>query len=861
MLKTNKISVAIQAIIYSLIVILGTSALAQERERRVDDPEDQEDLNRELWEFARNSPYEEILSYVKDAQRSSHANERAQVELPNGWRIAPAGDQIEVGHLPYEAILFAGHLVVLNTGYYYQEPHEISIIDLATTTVVKTIKVNSLFPSAQIGPDGDLYLSGGFDEKVFRIDQHFNVVREYKVGGYGGGIEALDNKHLVVGIFATKNAKGEYGAGKLEILNTVTGKVEKEIGIGYFPFAVRNLNGTLYVTLLGENKLLVFDRQLKLIKPIAVGRTPQNMCADERASSGARTLYVVNTDSDSLSVVDTRTNQITSTISVAARGSRFGTTPSSCAVERDRLYVTLAGTNALAVLDRRTGKQLALVPTGWYPTKVVTGLNDLLVLSAKGIQARRPNPRGPQPGSSRSPEYVLNLLKGSVSKIAKSGLQTEADVWTRMVIRGAPVFDPNAGFKLPIRHIFYIIKENRTYDQVLGDLGRGNGDPKLTIFGDDVSPVHHQLAKEFVTLDNFFVNGEISVLGHSFTTSGYASPFTEWLGNVSYARRWKGYPFGTVPATTSPVYLWDILDEKGVDYRIYGESYFLFARAYKILVSLYGAESKLAKKFYNRSVAEAAGEDRGQEFNNIASPYAGQANTRAAAYQLLGKPEFTRKLSHFLTGDDAFAKAIVRDGRLRRRFASYLYHYPFSFRSWDLKVSDLDRVKEWKKDFETQLKFGNVAQLHYIWLPNDHTDGANKKILDTPFQFVAQNDAALGRIVEIISRSPVWKQSLILVVEDDAQNGPDHVDATRTVAFAAGPYVKRAAVISDRYDQLSMLRTIEVLLGLKSLNLSEQLAVPMFGIFTEKPDYQPFVRSDVSKHLAPADRERDAKLK
>ncbi len=396
---------------------------------------------------------------------------------------------------------------------------------------------------------------------------------------------------------------------------------------------------------------------------------------------------------------------------------------------------------------------------------------------------------------------------------------------------------------------------------MLGELGRGNGDPKLTVFGESVSPIHHQLAREFVTLDDFFVNGEISVLGHAFTTSGYASPFTEWLGNTSYAQRWKGYPFGTEPATHSPVYIWDLLEEKGIDYRIYGESYYLFTRAYKIMTELYGADSELVKKFYDKSVAAAGGDDRGQEFNDLAKSYADRLTTKEDAYELLGNSEFVKKLSQFLTGGPAFEKALARDVRLRRSFADYLSHYPAAYRSWDLKVSDLDRVKEWKKDFERQLKMGRVAQLNYIWLPNDHTDGTNKRTLDNPFQFVAQNDAALGRIIETISHSPIWRSSVIFTVEDDAQNGPDHVDATRTIALAIGPFVKRNQVISDRYDQLSMVRTIELLLGLRSMNLGDQMAVPMFGVFTNKPDFQPYVRTEVSKHLVPADRERDEKLK
>jgi hypothetical protein len=840
--------------IISLIILLAGLAVAQERQRVADDPDDEEDLNRELWEMSSRTSYKKILKYVSEAQSKSRATARAEVELPTGWRIAPAGTQVEVGHLPYEAVFFAGRLVVLNNGYYYKEPHDVSIVDPSSAQVVKTLKLNSLFPSAQIGLDGDLYISGGFDEKVFRVNREFNVVREYKVGGYGGGLAALDAKHLVVSYLATKNAKGEYGAGKLTILNTVTGATEKQVDLGYFPYAVRKVGDNLYVTLLGENKLLVYNQQLQLLQTIDVGHTPQEMCTDQHS------LFVVNTDTDDLSVIDPASNRLVHRFSLAAKDSRFGTTPSSCAVDGNRLYVTLAGTNALAVLDKGSGKQLGLAPTGWYPTKAIVTEQQVLVLSAKGIRARRPNLNGPQVGGpTRVAEYVLNLLKGTVSVIAKDDLLKDAAAETLTARAGAPVFDPHSALQLPIRHIFYIIKENRTYDQVFGDLGRGNGDPKLTIFGEEFAPVHHQLARDFVTLDNFFVNGEISVLGHSYTTSGYASPFTEWLGNTSYASRWKGYPFGTVPATISPEYLWDSLDAKGIDYRIYGENYFLFTRAYRILTELYGADSSLAKKFYDKSVAAAAGVDRGQEFNDLASPYAGQANTREAAYRLLGNAEFAAKLSRFLTGDDALAQGMTRDDRLRRRFADYLYHYPFNYRSWDLKYSDLDRVQAWAADFASQVQSGQVAQLHYIWLPNDHTDGASTKILD-PYQFVAQNDAALGRIVEIVSHSPVWKDSLILVEEDDAQNGPDHVDATRTVALAAGPYVKRNAVVSDRYDQLSMLRTIELLLGLKSLNLSEQLAVPMWGIFTDQPDFTPFVRAKVSSRLAAADRDRDHKL-
>jgi len=842
------------ACITAILLILSVAATAQEPQRRVDDPDDQEDLNRELWEFAKNTPYDSILPYVADAQRRSKASAVAEVELPNGWRIAPAGTQVEVGRLPYEAVAFAGKLVVLGTGYYYKEPQEVSIVDLASARVEKTLRVKSLFPSAVVGGDGDLYISGGYEDKVFRVDRQFNVVREYPVGGFAGGLASIDAERMAVGYMAVKNAKGEYLNGRIAILNTATGKIEKEVDTGYFPFAVRFVSNKLFVTLLGENKLLIFSPQLELLKSIGVGRTPQEMCTD------GRSLYVVNTSSDNLSVIDTQTLRLAPSISVSARGGRFGRTPSSCTLDSTNLYITLAGTNAVAVLNRKTKKQTTLIPTGWYPTKVLLEQKQLLVVSAKGIRPRRPNPKGPQAnGPSRAPGYVLELLKGSVSIVPLDELRRNAVGWTRQVNFSSPVFDVQRGVKLPIRYVFYIVKENRTYDQVLGDLPKGNGDPKLTLFDESVTPVHHQLAREFVTLDNFFTNGEISVLGHSFTTSGYASPFTEWMGNVSYSYRWKGYPFGTVPATMSPVYLWDALEDRGLDYRIYGENYFLFARAYRIFTEMYGSESEIARKFYDKSIAAAAGEDRGQEYNNLTKPFYGQAGTREDAYRLLGKREFVLALSHFLTGDETFSRVITHDNILRHRFADYLAHYPFSFRSWDLKVSDLDRVSEWKKDFEAQLKRGKVASLHYIWLPNDHTDGNKKEILD-PFQFMAQNDAALARTIEIISHSPIWKESLILVVEDDAQNGPDHVDATRSLAFAAGPYVKRGALVSDRYDQLSMLRTIELVLGLKSLNLADQLATPMFGIFSDKRNFDRFVPAPPSGRLADADRERYQQL-
>src|SRR5436190_2409841 len=307
----------------SLLIIVAAAALAQERV--ADDPDDEDDLNRGLWEFASKTPYEKMLSYVEEEQHKSRATVKAEVELPTGWKLAPAGTHVAVGRLPYEAVLFNGKLVVLNTGYYYHEPQTVTIVDPQTMQVLKTFTLSSLFPSAEVGQDGNLYISGGFDEKVFRLDSEFKV-HEYKVGGYAGGLAAVDAEHIAVGYVATKNAAGAYVAGKLAILNTKDGKIEREVNVGYFPYAVRNIAGNLYVTLLGEDKLLIYRPDLTLVKTLRVGQTPQEMCSD------GRRIFITNTGADNLSVLDTQSNTLTATIQMAVRGSAYGSAPSSCVV-------------------------------------------------------------------------------------------------------------------------------------------------------------------------------------------------------------------------------------------------------------------------------------------------------------------------------------------------------------------------------------------------------------------------------------------------------------------------------------------------------------------------------------------------
>jgi len=367
--------------------------------------------------------------------------------------------------------------------------------------------------------------------------------------------------------------------------------------------------------------------------------------------------------------------------------------------------------------------------------------------------------------------------------------------------------------------------------------------------------VAHQIAREFVTLDHFYADGEISVLGHSFTTSGYASPFLEWLGNTTYAARYRGYPFGTVPGAYSPMYIWDALEAKNVSYRIYGEPYYLFTRMYRLITERFGAEHALAKRFYAHSMALADSIDRGSRTTTLSKPFMGRGTNRADALKLLADPKFSAGLSALFTGDNSLTRAIGSDATFKTGVADFITHYTLGYPTWNLAFSDLDRAAIWRRDFEAMIRENRVPAFSYLWLPNDHTAGVSPGFLN-PYQLVAQNDAALGQIVQTISSSPIWNESLIIVMEDDAQNGPDHVDATREVALLIGPSVKRGVVVSDRFDQLSALRTVELILGLDPMNLGDAVAAPMFSAFTTTADAKPFTPVAPSTYLVPEDKAR-----
>jgi hypothetical protein len=452
------------------------------------------------------------------------------------------------------------------------------------------------------------------------------------------------------------------------------------------------------------------------------------------------------------------------------------------------LFVANADANNLAVFnvsDVNIAKPLGFIPTGWYPTSVRLNPLDktIYVANAKGASSK-PNIYGANPNMpAKTLEYIGSLYKGTLSAIPIPTPNQMAS-YTKTAFECSPLQDGNVtnskgvekgnpipiklGDPSPIKYCIYIVKENRTYDQVFGDLPQGNGRKELCLFPEAITPNHHKLASQYVLLDNFYVEGEVSADGHEWTMGAYATDFVEKMWPLSYRgspNKTFGYPSeGAMdkPARPSGGYLWDKAIEKNVSVYSFGE---------------WIENGKM-------------------------------------------RPDGT-----FEDGK-ATVKALV--GRFDPQYRSYDLEYP------DVKRAERYITK--LKEFEAARE---MPRLQIIKLPNDHTTGTRVG-KPTPTAMVADNDLALGRIVEAISRTKFWKETAIFVIEDDAQNGPDHVDAHRAVALVISPYTKRKTVDSTLYSTSSMLRTMELILGLNPMSQFDAAARPMYDSFQSTPEASPY---------------------
>ncbi len=519
---------------------------------------------------------------------------------------------------------------------------------------------------------------------------------------------------------------------------------------------------------------------------IKVGLHPGAMVFNPDSSR----LYVACANSDLVSVIDTKTDQVIDSISVhLSKDMPFGSAPNALAISSDgtRLYVANGADNAIAVIQLNNGNRIAgFIPTGWYPGAVLLDKKEeyLIVANTKGIGSR--NMRADRPG------YNTHNHMGTISFIPVPGNKLLAGM-TKMVKENnsyarlmdelnkkgeksnkvaVPVYP---GQKSLFKHVVYIIKENRTYDQVLGDMPQGNGDSALVHFGREVTPNHHALAEEFVLMDNYYCSGILSADGHQWTDEAYVTDYLEkFFGDFP-----RSYPYdGGDPLAYSPTgFIWDNVLKHGLTYRNYGE-------------------------FVKADIKP-------------------------------GALRFKTIFDDFISGE---GKVSIRAKCNLPQMEPYTCPTYIGF---PIVVSDQYRAAEFLKELKDYEKNDNFPNFIILLLPADHTSGT-RPYMPTPKAAVADNDLALGKIVDAISHSKFWKETCIFVTEDDPQAGLDHVDGHRTVGFVISPYTKRGEVVSTNYTQVNMFRTMENILGIPPLNKFDWTAEPMTDCFSEHADYTPY---------------------
>ncbi|PYM62021.1 MAG: hypothetical protein DMD79_11525 [Candidatus Rokuibacteriota bacterium] len=711
---------------------------------------------------------------------------------PNHWLLTPAGTQVEVGDRPLGLAMTPDgrHLLVSNNG---QGVQSLAVVDLASRTVVQTLPYpapEALFLGVVVSPDGRrAYASSGGNNtiRVYDLDQGRLFERErIALGARGARVYPAGLALSADGgtLYAALNL-----AGAVAVVDLPARSVRASIplpwtgrpdDLGPLPYALALAGSRLYVSEWNGGGVTVIDvHGLRVLGHVPTGA---HASALTLSPDGTR-LYVANATSDTVSVVDTATDTVVGTVDLAPYpGAPMGSLPNAVAVSPDgrTLYVANGGNNDVAVVDTTTFRIRGLIPTAWFPSALAVSRDGrlLYVLNMKGLGAG-PNPRGPSPEHPDPDEqYIGRMARGTLSivdlpderglaratarVVRNNGFDETHQVLTRPPQDTTPHAVPRRiGDPTPIRHVLYVIKENRTYDQVLGDLPRGEGDPSLVLFGRDVTPNHHALAETFVLLDHCYADAEVSADGHNWSMAAVATDYVQKLWPATYSNRNRPYDFEGGSSAPAPRagYLWEHAARAGLSYRVYGE----FARS-------------------------------------TARP-----------------PRSTPA---------PFARAL--EGHLSPTYPGY-----------DLAVTDQARVDAWQAEFEAFVRTATLPALQILHLPNDHTAGTRPGY-PTPKAMVADNDRALGRIVETVSRSPVWRETAIFVIEDDAQNGPDHVDAHRTVCLIASPYVQPGLVDHTAYSTVSMLRTIELILGLGPMSQFDAAAPPMVRPFTDIPRLAPY---------------------
>lgn len=737
--------------------------------------------------------------------------------LNSGWTVKPAGKQTLVDTLPMVSLPSKDGkvLFVLNGGY---NPPTVGVVDIASGQMTTQVRVPDGWLGLAMSPDGKrLYVGGGSQASVFELEyengtlkngrtfeivpkekrQHQDFVGDVQVGP--------DGRLLYVSLMHRD---------RIIVINTQSGRVIEQWRTGRRPYRILFppdgktflvtswADGTLYQHNLADGSAMsrlrlgphTTDMVLSARKPDASPKEGEEAEEKEEAWGYAQRVFVTAANTNRVYVVgitDSGELKLIESINVALTPRQpAGMTPSAVALSADEktLHVVCSDANAVAVVDvsKRRSKVQGFVPTGWYPTTARVLVDGrLAVFNGRGGRSF-PNPKGPRPDQVpakshlgiRADEYVGSIQKGTISWVDKWNAE-QLERYTTTVLRNSPYRDEmledagvpqgnpvpsKAGDASPIEHVVYIVKENRTYDQVFGSLEKGNGDRSLSLFDEKSAPNHYKLARDFVLFDNFYVNADVSADGHNWTLAAIAPDYVQRMWPNSYGGRRKHYDYeGGEPAALPPAgYIWTQVLSAGLTMR----NYAYFAQ--------------------NRTTPGPNGEQ----------------------------------------------VEAIRDSRLAPVTN-------MKYRAFDMDYMDIDRAKVFLEDLAQFEKEGKMPRFLIMRLGNDHTSGtAAGKI--TPLAAMADNDYALGMVVEGLSKSRFWAKTAIFVLEDDAQNGADHVDSHRAPAFVLSPYTRRGVIDSTMYNTTSMLRTMELILGLQPMTMFDAAAKPMFAAFAAKADAKPW---------------------
>ena len=723
-----------------------------------------------------------LISFSVVAQKTGSD----KITLPNGWSLSPAGHGYLLGDLPLNVAVSSSKklLAVTNNG---QSTQSIQLIDVNSEKILDNIKVAKSWVGLKFsGDEKFLYASGGNDNWIIKyaiknnkliLSDTLKLGKKWPEKISPAGIDIDDKRNLLYVVTKENNS--------LYIVDLKSKKtIDKyQLAGEAYTCLLSPDKKELYISCWGCDKLIVFNTNTRAIaSQINVGDNPNDICL----TKNGKYLFVANSNDNSVSIINVKERKVIETLSSSLYpNAPQGSTTNGVALSPDEktLFIANADNNCLTLFDvSHPGESVSkgFIPTGWYPTCVKAIGKNIFVTNGKGFSSFA-NPDGPNPtyvkgkviyqgadfAAKKYNQYIAGLFTGTMSIIDAPDSKQLAE-YSQEVYANTPytkeketLADGEAGNPIPassseispIKYVFYIVKENRTYDQVLGDVKEGNGDTSLVLFGENITPNQHKIVKDFVLLDNFYVDAEVSADGHNWSLGAYATDYLEKTWPTSYGGRGGNYDAegNRAIANNKNGFLWDNCKKAGVTYRTYGE----FADNYK---------------------------------PNIAV--------------------LKNHLCNYYTG-------------------------------WDMSVPDTTRFNQWKKDFDSLVSINALPRLNTLRFPNDHTEGMRKG-RPTPFAHVADNDLAVGMFLDYLSKSPVWKESTVFILEDDAQNGPDHVDAHRSPVYLAGPYVKRNFVDHTPYTTSGVLRTIELILGLPPMSQYDAAATPLWRCFSSTPDQSSF---------------------